>query len=237
MRPKKGGTVLQPNRFDVTAMLDYYTPYVSGLTEAARLTAEGLARRGWKIAVICAQHDPALASHEVINGVHVFRAPVLARVSRGFVSPQLPLLARRLAARSDIVHIHLPNPEAALVAAFKGSAWLVVTHHIDVFLPDSPVNRFGMRAVDQVCMAAVRKADLVITNREDQARGSRLWPTIRRRRLLPIPSPCVDQNGGAPRLRDGDGLHIGFMGRITVDKGIEYLIRTFAASTTPGHAC
>jgi glycosyltransferase involved in cell wall biosynthesis len=225
--------VLQPDTFDVTVMLDYYSPYVSGLTEAARLTAEGLAGRGWKVAVVCAQHDPALARQEVLNGVHVFRAPVLARISRGFISPKLPLLARRLAARSDIVHVHLPNPEAAFVAAFKRSARLVVTYHIDVFLPDSPVNRFGMWAVDQSCKAAVRKADLVITNSEDQARGSRIWPTIRRRRLLPVSSPCVDRNGGTPRLRDGDGLHIGFMGRITVDKGIEYLIRAFRAIDDP----
>jgi glycosyltransferase involved in cell wall biosynthesis len=225
--------VLQPDTFDVTVMLDYYSPYVSGLTEAARLTAEGLAGRGWKVAVVCAQHDPALARQEVLNGVHVFRAPVLARISRGFISPELPLLARRLAARSDIVHMHLPNPEAAFVAALKRSARLVVTYHIDVFLPDSPVNRFGMWAVDQSCKAAVRKADLVITNSEDQARGSRIWPTIRRRRLLPVSSPCVDRSGGTPRLRDGDGLHIGFMGRITVDKGIEYLIRAFRAIDDP----
>nr|BFE50852.1 hypothetical protein GCM10017745_42790 [Saccharothrix mutabilis subsp. capreolus] len=113
--------MLQPDRFDVTVMLDYYAPYVSGLTESARLTAEGLARRGWKVAVVCARHDPALPRHEVLNGVHVFRAPVLARVSRGFLSPQLPLLAKRLAARSDILHVHLPNPEAAFVAAGRGT--------------------------------------------------------------------------------------------------------------------
>ncbi|MGC0332343.1 glycosyltransferase involved in cell wall biosynthesis [Streptomyces sp. SAI-170] len=223
----------EPRRYDVTVMLDYYAPYVSGLTEAARMTAEGLAARGWKVAVVCAQHDPALPRQEVMNGVHVYRAPVLARVSRGFVSPALPLLARRLARRSDIVHMHLPNPEAAFVAALAGDARLVVTYHIDVFLPDSPVNRFGMRAVDAVCRSAVRRADLVITNSEDQARGSRIWPTIRRRRLAPIPSPCVDRSGGAPRMRDGDGLHIGFMGRITVDKGIEYLIRAFRGMDDP----
>ncbi|HEY0639809.1 MAG TPA: glycosyltransferase family 4 protein [Pseudonocardiaceae bacterium] len=225
--------MLQPDRFDVTVMLDYYAPYVSGLTEAARMTAEGLAGRGWKIAVVCARHDRRLPEHEVVNGVHVFRAPVLARVSRGFLSPGLPLLARRLATRSDIVHIHSPNPEAALVAAFAGRAKLVVTHHIDVYLPDGPVNRFGMWAVDQVCRTALRRADLVITNSEDQARGSRLWPTISRRPLLPIPSPCVDRSGGTPRLRDGDGLHIGFMGRINVEKGIEYLIRAFRSLDDP----
>lgn len=229
----EGTHVPQPDRFDVTVMLDYYAPYVSGLTEAARLTAEGLAGRGWKIAVVCAQHDPTLARHEVVNGVHVFRAPVLARISRGFISPQLPLLARRLAARSDIVHLHLPNPEAAAVAALKGRARLVVTHHIDVFLPDSPVNRFGMWVVDQMCRVAVRRADLVIANSEDQVHGSRLWSTIRQRRLLPIPAACEDRGGGVPRLRDGDGLHIGFMGRITVDKGIEYLIRAFRSIDDP----
>ncbi|WP_434444245.1 glycosyltransferase family 4 protein [Lentzea sp. E54] len=220
-------------QFDVTVMLDYYAPYVSGLTESARLTAEGLARRGWRVAVVCARHDPALPRHEVLNGVHVFRAPVLARVSRGFLSPALPVLAGRLAARSDLLHMHLPNPEAAFVAAARGRAKLVVTHHIDAFLPDGAVNRFGLWAVDQVCKVAVRKADLVITNSEVQARGSRIWPTIRRRALLPIPSPCVDRSGGAPVLRDGDGLHIGFMGRIAVEKGIEHLIRAFRAIDDP----
>ena len=183
--------------FDVTVMLDYYAPYVSGLTESARLTAEGLARRGWRVAVVCARHDPALPRHEVLNGVHVFRAPVLAKVSRGFLSPALPILAGRLATRSDLLHVHLPNPEAAFVAAARGPAKLVVTYHIDAFLPDGLVNRFGLWSVDQVCKVALRKADLVITNSEEQARGSRIWPTIRRRALLPIPSPCLDRSGGA----------------------------------------
>lgn len=222
-----------PDRFDVTVMLDYYAPYVSGLTEAARLTAEGLSARGWKIAVVCARHDRSLPTHEVINGVHVFRAPVLAHVSRGFIAPRLPLLASRLAARSDLLHMHLPNPEAAFVAALRRKTPLVVTYHIDTFLPDSPINRFGMRVVDASCAAAVRRADLVITNSEDQAQGSRIWPVIRRRALRPIASPCVDRNGGSPRLREGDGLHIGFMGRITVDKGIEYLIRAFRGIDDP----
>ncbi|AXX28993.1 glycosyltransferase family 4 protein [Actinosynnema pretiosum subsp. pretiosum] len=222
-----------PDRFDVTVMLDYYAPYVSGLTEAARLTAEGLAGRGWKVAVVCARHDRSLPSHEVINGVHVFRAPVMAHISRGFIAPHLPLLASRLAARSDLLHVHLPNPEAAFVAALRRKTPMVVTYHIDTFLPDSPINRFGMRAVDTSCAVAIRQADLVITNTEDQARDSRIWSVIKRRPLRPIPSPCVDRSGGEPTMRDGDGLHIGFMGRITVDKGIEYLIRAFRGIDDP----
>lgn len=36
----------EPGIFDVTVMLDSYAPYVSGLAEAARLTAEGPPARG-----------------------------------------------------------------------------------------------------------------------------------------------------------------------------------------------
>ena len=57
--------------------------------------------------------------------------------------------------------------------------------------------------------------------------------SARRRALLPIPSPCLDRSGGAPALRDGAGLHIGFMGRIAVEKGIEHLIRAFRSIDDP----
>ncbi|MDB1087433.1 glycosyltransferase family 4 protein [Streptomyces sp. ACA25] len=219
--------------FDVTVVLDYYAPYVSGLTEAARLTAEGLAARGWRVAVACARHDPALPAREEMNGVHVFRAPVLARVSRGFLAPALPWLVSRLAARSALLHLHQPMPEAAFVAALRSRAKLVTTYHIDAFLPDGAVNRLGMRLADRIARAAVRRADLVIVNSEDQARGSRIWPSISRRPLRAISSPCVDRNGGTPALREDRGLHVGFMGRITEDKGIEYLIRAFRQIEDP----
>lgn len=40
---------MSSKRFDLAVVLNYYAPYVSGLTEAARLLAEGFAARaaGW----------------------------------------------------------------------------------------------------------------------------------------------------------------------------------------------
>jgi glycosyltransferase involved in cell wall biosynthesis len=221
------------NDFDVTVALDYYAPYVSGLTEAARVVAEGLAARGWRIAVACAQHDPTLPRHEVINGVHVHRAPVITRISRGFLCPALPVLTSRLASRSALLHLHLPMPEAAFMVNRGSSTKVATTYHIDSFLPHGAINRFGMRVVDTSARVAISRSDLVIVNSDDQARGSRLWPTMRRRPLRAISSPCLDRNGGEPTLRDGTGLHVGFMGRIAVEKGIEYLIRAFRTIDDP----
>ncbi|MEL7415378.1 MAG: glycosyltransferase family 1 protein, partial [Pseudomonadota bacterium] len=73
--------------FDITVILNYYAPYVSGLTETARVVAEGLAAQGWRVAVVTACHDPELPAEEVMRGVHVFRAPIAFKIGRGPVSP------------------------------------------------------------------------------------------------------------------------------------------------------
>lgn len=220
-------------RYDVTVVLDYYAPYVSGLTEAARVVAEGLATRGWRVAVVCSRHERHLPRYEELNGVHVHRAPIMARVRKGIVSPALPWLAARLAARSQLLHLHLPMPEAAVVTRLSRRVPIVSTYHIDAFLVPNVVNRVGMRLADDSAAVALRRSDLVVVNSEDQARGSRLWPVLRERRLIPISSPCLDRNGGQPTFRDGDGMHVGFMGRIVEEKGIEYLIRAFREIADP----
>lgn len=220
-------------RYDVTVVLDYYAPYVSGLTEAARVIAEGLAARGWRVAVVCSRHERQLPRYEEMNGVHVHRAPIMARVRKGIVSPALPWLAARLAARSQLLHLHLPMPEAAVVTRLSRRVPIVSTYHIDAFLVPNAVNRMGMRFADDSAAVALRRSDLVVVNSDDQARGSRLWPVLRERRLVPISSPCLDRNGGQPTFRDGAGMHVGFMGRIVEEKGIEYLIRAFRKIADP----
>ncbi|HEX6472239.1 MAG TPA: glycosyltransferase family 4 protein [Streptosporangiaceae bacterium] len=219
--------------FDVTMALDLYAPYVSGLTETARIVAEGLAGRGWRVAVACARHDGSLPRHELMNGVHVFRAPVYGRAGRGLITPGLPWLAVRLARRSRLLHMHLPMPEAAPIAWLTRRVPLVTTYQIDAYVPPGLLNGVGRRAVDLSASAAIRRADLVIVNNHDQARGSRIWPRLRRRVLRPIASACVDRGGGVPSMRDGSGLHLGFMGRIHEEKGIEYLIRAFRQIDDP----
>ncbi len=221
------------DRFDVAMALDYYTPYVSGLTETARLVAEGLTKRGWRIAIACARHDRSLPKYEVLDGVHVYRAPVLANVRKGVLCPGLPRLAAKLAARSDLLHLHMPMPEAVAVVALARKVPLVSTYQIDAFLKPGLLNSFGMRFADYSARVAVDRSAVVVVNSHDQAADSRIWPALRRRIVKPIQCPCQDRSGGAPSYRDGAGLHIGFMGRITEEKGIEYAIRAVRAMTDP----
>ncbi len=121
-------------RFDATIVLTYYLPYTSGLTEVARTVAEGLAARGRRVAVVACRHEPGHPARETVNGVEVFRAPVVARIGRGVVSPAFA--PARRAHRPRLPGRQPPSADAGagIVARLAGDTPVVATHHDDVWL-------------------------------------------------------------------------------------------------------
>ena len=219
--------------FDITVILNYYAPYVSGLTETARVVAEGLAAQGWRVAVVTACHDPELPAEEVMRGVHVFRAPIAFKIGRGPVSPAFLTLARRIARRSRMLHLHLPMLEAGAIAMIAPRIPILSTYHIDVWIPPTLTSRIQIAGVNLSARVALRRSTHVVVNSDDQARHSLHWPSIDAGDWSSIPAPCLDPRGGAPVYRDGPGHHVGFLGRIVPDKGIEFLIRAFLRTAAP----
>ena len=216
---------------DVLMALDYYTPYVSGLTNVARDVAEGLAARGHRVRVITSRHDDALPRREVLRGVEVERTPVLARLGKGLVSPALVRRAIAVSADAGVTNLHLPMPEAGLIA-LRCRSPLTVTYHCDVSLPPGLLNSAQRTGVDLSSRAALRRAARVVVSSDDYARHSRLWPAMAGH-LTVIPPPCRGREGGSPTYRDGPGLHVGFLGRIVEEKGLQYLVRGFRALGDP----
>ena len=214
-------------RFDVTFILNYYAPYVSGLTETARIVAEGLAKRGKRVAVVATRHDKSLPKEDMINGVHVFRAPVAFKIGRGPVSPAFVPLAHRIARQSRVVNLHLPMLEASLISGLVRDVPIVSTYHIDLWLAPTFFNRIQIAGVNMSARYALRKSAHVVVNSDDQAKFSIMWPTIKSNAWSSISAPCLDPRGGRDFYRDGPGYHVGFLGRIVPDKGIEFLIKAF----------
>jgi glycosyltransferase involved in cell wall biosynthesis len=220
-------------RYDLTVALTYYEPYVSGLTHTARVIAEGMADRGWRVAVVTSRHDRTLPARERIAGVDVYRCPVVGRITRAQITPTYATVARRLARRSSVMHVHLPMAEGGLVARFARPTPVVSTLHIDLYLPPGWLNRVAVFASDRTSRSALRRSAAIVANSDDQAHASKFWPLVRAREFAPIPAPCVDRRGGRPRYRETAGSHVGFLGRIVEDKGIEYLIRAFRRIADP----
>ncbi|NYJ04646.1 glycosyltransferase family 4 protein [Petropleomorpha daqingensis] len=218
-------------RLDVLLALDYYAPYVSGLTNVARDVAEGLVERGHRVRVIAAWHDRRLPEREVIAGVEVERAPVLARFGKAVVSPALVRRVVAAARGASVTNLHLPMPEAGAIAPFVRSP-LVVTYHCDVSPPPGAVGRLESAGVDLSSRVALRRAGSVVVTSDDYARASRVWPAMAGRTAV-VPPPCHERRPGEPRFRDGAGLHVGFLGRIVEEKGLQHLVRGFQLLDDP----
>lgn len=213
--------------YDVVVALNYYSPYISGVTEAARVTAEGLAERGWRVVVVCGRHDADSPAREALNGVEVIRTPVALTIGKGIVSPSFVPTVRSYAKRARLVHQHAPMLEAGLIArAIPRDTPLVTTYHCDVDLPDGRFNRFQARALDRSHTAAFRRSQKVAVSSFDYAQHSRLAGDLMPR-AVEIPPPCRVRDAGNPTFRDGPGVHVGFLGRIVEEKGLEYLVEGF----------
>jgi glycosyltransferase involved in cell wall biosynthesis len=208
--------------------LTYYAPYVSGLTEYARLVAEGLVRRGWRVTVVATAHERHLPPSETLAGVEVIRTPVIARVGKGVLSPRFALSVARAARGADVTHIHMPMLEAAAIAALARSGALVSTYQCDVDLPAGVLNSMQMRIIDASSRFALRRSQRIGVTTLDYARSSRVAAAMGSR-AQEVGAPCRDQSGGSPRFRSGSGFHVGFLGRLVEEKGIEYLVDGFRA--------
>ena len=109
---------------------------------------------------------------------------------------------------------------------------MVATYHCDVTLPPGLVNDVQRVVVDASNRVAMRRSMAVAVTSEDYARHSRMWPSIEPSMHV-VPPPCpaaADRPAELPRDRRP---HIGFLGRIVREKGLEHLVRAFRALPDP----
>lgn len=216
---------------DLMMALTYYRPYVSGLTNAARDVAEGLVGRGWSVRVVTTRHDRELPPHEELGGVDVVRAPVLSQLGKGTISPLFVRMAVQASRQADVVNLHLPMLEAGPIARWSAGP-VVLTYQCDVSLPPSPFNDLQRWVIDGSTRMAMRRAVSVGVTSDDYASHSRVSASMNDTKVE-IPAPCLLRDGGSPKFRRGEGLHVGFLGRIVEEKGIEHLVDGFLSLDDP----
>jgi glycosyltransferase involved in cell wall biosynthesis len=221
------------DKLDIVMALNYYSPYVSGLTEASRLVAEELVRRGHRVTVVAAQHEKELPRDEMLAGVRVVRTPVALRIGKGVISPSFIPTVVRHAKSADVLNLHMPMLESGLIATLVRSTPVVATYQCDIALPDGLFNRIQSRAMDASNSRAMRASTAIVPSSLDYAKASRLQRRMSDARTLEISPPTRLLPTGQPRFRETDGLHVGFLGRLVEEKGIEYLVDGFRALDDP----
>ena len=208
----------------ILLIVNYYYPYVSGLSEVVRLLAEEMVKNGNTVTVICSNHAN-LPSHEEINGVDVIRTPVWIKISKGTISPSFIIESIKKAKKYDVVNIHAPMLESGLISSFVNKNKLIVTYHCDIDLEPTPINRIIKSIMYLMNYVALKNARKIMVTTKDYAMHSALAKYFPEK-LVETHTPIKEYypvNVQKPK----DCYTIGFCGRIVMEKGIDVLIEAY----------
>lgn len=222
----------------ILTTLTYYRPHYSGLTIYAERLARALVEHGHQVTVLTSRYDPCLPAHEWRDGVQVIRPHVLMRVSKGVLMPTLFYWAWVNIRRADIVHLHLPQLDAAYIALMSRllKKPILLTYHCDLLLPKGFIHAVANQVSHLANKLSFTLADQIIVNTMDYAEKSTiLRPYLSKIRAVPTPvelvSPAKEDMDGLrrkARLEPGQRL-IGMVARLASEKGVEYLVEAMPA--------
>jgi len=218
----------------ILTTLTYYRPHFSGLTIYAERLARALVRRGHQVTVLTSRYNASLPGREMADGVQVARPRVLMRVSKGVLMPMMPYWAWVFARQADVVHLHLPQLDAApiaVIARLLGKP-VVLTYHCDLRLPPGFINAVANQVSHLANHLSARLADVIVANAQDYAENSAfLRPYLDK--LVPIPppvempQPSTEDMAAFRRkvdIQPGQRI-IGMAARLATEKGVEYLVQ------------
>ena len=224
----------EQRKLKILMLLLYYYPHSTGLTNYVRMLAEALVERGHEVTVVASQHMESLPRGEsMLNGVRVVRLWAPVRISRGFILPTYPWQVYRLIRQHDIVNIHIPLLETALVALLSRLAGieLIATHHGDLILPAGRFNRFITGAMFAMYKQMARRVACLVGYSDDYADNSYyLQPFRDKVRIIypPVQIPAPDHAKACEwraSWQQNGGPVIGFSGRFVQEKRPDLLIR------------
>jgi glycosyltransferase involved in cell wall biosynthesis len=226
----------QDGKLKILICLLYYRPHRTGLTLYVQQLAERLAARGHRVTVLCARHSEATplgSSWE--NGVRVVRLwPLPFAISRGMVLPGYPRALFHLLREHDVVSVHTPLMETALIslAARLAGRRIVVTHHGDLVLPAGALNRLITAILYGSYRFLASAAPALVCHTLDYARhSSYLAPYLDKVVVIPpfidVPQPDPERVRSLRREWSPDGGPIlGFAGRFVEEKRPDLLIHS-----------
>ena len=219
----------------VLQLTKFYAPAKGGIETVVLELSQGLSRHGLDVRVLCAGTELRTRRDHTPEGIAITRAGSLGRLLSTSMSPGLVRHARRMAPEADVIHVHMPDPMAALALwVVRPTAKVVVHWHSDVVR-----QRTAMRLYRPLQAWLLRRADAIVATSEAYAQSSP-WLSAWQDKTVVIPIGISDHRGLSQpetvrRIRERfGGREIVFsLGRMTYYKGFDVLVD--AAAHIPEH--
>jgi len=207
----------------------YYLPYISGLTMYAKRLTEGLKNKH-NISILSIKYDKKLLKSEVSDGINIYRADYLFKISKGFASIEVIEKSLSLIDRNDILIVNQPCFEglfAVIYARIMGKKTISVFHCF-VNISNSYFDIFASLLMNIITYIQLIFSNKIVIVSRDYVEQFTLMKIFENKMVEigpPISIKKPNQNF-KEKLISLKKKHqwIGFCGRISREKNIETLI-------------
>lgn len=206
----------------------FYPPFHGGIESVAFELTEGLNTLGHETDVLCAATNRITTIESSPSGYRITRAGSMGRVLSTSIAPALILLLHQAGAQYDIIHLHMPNPMAALAMWLVRPKAKLVTHwHSDVVH-----QKHALKLYEPLQRWILDRSDAVIATSAPYLLASdALQPYIEKVEVIPLgirpPSiyrAMTIEKARTIRAQYGNRKIIFALGRMTAYKGFDTLI-------------
>lgn len=208
----------------------FYPPVLGGIETVAWELCEGLSASGVDVEVLCSDQRLPGRTDRFAAGYSVTRAGSIGVLQSTSIAPSILWHLARRGRCADVVHMHMPDPMAAMALRMSGLNLPLVVHwHSDVVR-----QRRALRLYEPLQRWVLRRADAVIATSLPYAQASApLHPWRSKVEVVPIgisdnATSADDDQVRDIRRRYHDRRIVLSIGRMTYYKGFEVLIEAAA---------
>ena len=207
----------------------YFYPYTSGVTTYPQKIFSYLSKKNL-IEVLTFKYKKKSKTEEKINGYKIIRMNYWLKISKGFVSPQSIFNFLNKINKQDLVILNQPNFEGfllAIIAKIFGKK-IISIFHCQVFLEGNFLTKIVNFMLNASMKTQLYLSDKIVVYTRDYVNSLPYFKMFYNKTLEvlpPIEKSVADKNFLNKLLGlKKNNIWIGYAGRISSEKGLEYLI-------------